>query len=1105
MYRYQKSIVTASTPELVAMVKLGDTVNKVLSDPKARERLGDEFVNMVEDLAPRNTEFMRGLQRDATLRYTMEAATRKPNPTPTLTAAMEKHGAQVRKETEGREQRHKALSDDIAAANAMMNGEEPAAPQKPATPAETKQEPAHPVDELTQDEETRAWGKAIYNKARSDRGRRKALDMVRLAPQLRESGVDVTTEAGSQKAADMAEYAARCREQLGARAQKPLDDETQARVLATLMGWERWHELGELVDEAAAWDGKKRVTPKLIEAPKEGTDFSAAIRVPSSQAEIIRELRKDRALDGFLSVVEKIENKPDRDKIKGGETIFGEVSEADLAEIEGSPKNYDLAGAKHTVDAPSIWHMYRSHCLDSFFGEKQVSVSFDDIRMIPDIVRNRDSVSVQKRQGKHMLVYTKQYGDLCYKYFAEISRVRDETKTRNAKFKTGWIEKTTGAGAISSPQQPQPTYGSRFPRTATILPLEERIKQNFSDEAKKIAEDAYRHDRAMLAPNGAISNLEPAQWVAVRLASFKDWFGDWENDPKNASKVLDENGEPLVVYHGTTAEFNSFDKRRIRKRQDGVRGFYFTPRRATSNYYAHGWSTPEDIGGLMQCFLCIKNPLVDVRGEKANNALEVAQDDGKLGDHDGIIAVEQEGDTQNAVEIVAFEPTQIKSATDKRGTFDANDADITYALRFSDSSTTSHGALSAGRMAFARTIAENVSKMLAEEIERFRSFDGKVRGSREKALVAIGAVYNMARSVSLLMPAGYRVNVHPYMKQLQVFAEMAATGDLDLTADMASQKVRDLDEMQGRMADWQGGVDALVQEYGNAKVNEVQAKILGKVGDSLTKMERDVAVAAIQKLFAQLAPKKGPKTGKLQRGVMKAEGYEEMEQIADAMRLDAEALDKKLAEIEAGIAKAEQNEDEAEILRLQGQHILYSTFGNLADMNLAGVMEAYDVSFGEYVAALARQLSGKAPMTYRRMAQSDWYHNRKAGHATMRRAQVMRSNDEKASWFEEGMEWAMQPMETIDAGLTANGLVPVWNAYYNQARKRGATEEDAEQEAWELTIDCANRGSQPIGWINRSKMAQERNAFARAATFMLSEDLNKAGLVTCRCVPGAAG
>ena len=64
-----------------------------------------------------------------------------------------------------------------------------------------------------------------------------------------------------------------------------------------------------------------------------------------------------------------------------------------------------------------------------------------------------------------------------------------------------------------------------------------------------------------LAPNGKPSNLTPEQWKLVRTPQFKAWFGDWENDPKNASKVVDENGEPLVVYHGTYVEnpFYIFD------------------------------------------------------------------------------------------------------------------------------------------------------------------------------------------------------------------------------------------------------------------------------------------------------------------------------------------------------------------------------------------------------------------------------------------------------------------------------------------------------------------------------------------------------------------
>ena len=65
----------------------------------------------------------------------------------------------------------------------------------------------------------------------------------------------------------------------------------------------------------------------------------------------------------------------------------------------------------------------------------------------------------------------------------------------------------------------------------------------------------------LIAPNGKTSNLTPEQYKLVRTPEFKEWFGDWENDPENASKVVDENGEPLVVYHGTYVEnpFYIFD------------------------------------------------------------------------------------------------------------------------------------------------------------------------------------------------------------------------------------------------------------------------------------------------------------------------------------------------------------------------------------------------------------------------------------------------------------------------------------------------------------------------------------------------------------------
>jgi hypothetical protein len=48
--------------------------------------------------------------------------------------------------------------------------------------------------------------------------------------------------------------------------------------------------------------------------------------------------------------------------------------------------------------------------------------------------------------------------------------------------------------------------------------------------------------------------LTPGQWITVRTKAFMEWFGDWENDPQNASKVTHPmTGEPEVQYHGRNA------------------------------------------------------------------------------------------------------------------------------------------------------------------------------------------------------------------------------------------------------------------------------------------------------------------------------------------------------------------------------------------------------------------------------------------------------------------------------------------------------------------------------------------------------------------------
>ena len=82
---------------------------------------------------------------------------------------------------------------------------------------------------------------------------------------------------------------------------------------------------------------------------------------------------------------------------------------------------------------------------------------------------------------------------------------------------------------------------------------------NNENEIATILKKAKANGTFMKAPNGKPTNLTERQWLQVRTKAFKEWFGDWENDPENASKVIDENGEPLVVYHGTLGEFTIFD------------------------------------------------------------------------------------------------------------------------------------------------------------------------------------------------------------------------------------------------------------------------------------------------------------------------------------------------------------------------------------------------------------------------------------------------------------------------------------------------------------------------------------------------------------------
>ena len=97
--------------------------------------------------------------------------------------------------------------------------------------------------------------------------------------------------------------------------------------------------------------------------------------------------------------------------------------------------------------------------------------------------------------------------------------------------------------------------------TLPILDKKFGVLEEYTKKMEEILKNAPRDSEGyLLAPNGKRSNLTERQYAQVRTKAFKKWFGDWENDPENASKVVDENGEPLVVYHDGGYNISIFKK-----------------------------------------------------------------------------------------------------------------------------------------------------------------------------------------------------------------------------------------------------------------------------------------------------------------------------------------------------------------------------------------------------------------------------------------------------------------------------------------------------------------------------------------------------------------
>jgi 8-oxo-dGTP pyrophosphatase MutT (NUDIX family)/GNAT superfamily N-acetyltransferase len=286
-----------------------------------------------------------------------------------------------------------------------------------------------------------------------------------------------------------------------------------------------------------------------------------------------------------------------------------------------------------------------------------------------------------------------------------------------------------------------------------------RLKQRYpvrkKDGLSYIKLSSSQADGSKVATDAPIQDQDVDRTALTETPAFKAWFGN--------SKVVDDHGRPLVVYHGA-------DKiRSVFKPEKGTRYTMGTSYEVpmTASFFTPNKSFARSFGkALTPAFLKITKPL-DLRegawGFHDDKAYEILKD--HFGDqvgftppeelwdildqpqhtaslrdlgYDGLIFVERdkEGDTHETYAV--FDSTQAKSATRNSGAFDASNPKITASAAPTQDADTSATETPAFKAWFAgskvvddhgRPLRVFHGTRVAEDFESFDTLNSRDLGS----------------------------------------------------------------------------------------------------------------------------------------------------------------------------------------------------------------------------------------------------------------------------------------------------------------------------------------------------------------------------------------
>ncbi len=196
-----------------------------------------------------------------------------------------------------------------------------------------------------------------------------------------------------------------------------------------------------------------------------------------------------------------------------------------------------------------------------------------------------------------------------------------------------------------------------------------------------------------IASNGIVHRFPEKVNMAIsdvtQSLQFTNWFGDWQNDPQHSSKVVNDDGTPMIVYHGTkSGNIKTF--RTVNK--NGTGGLFLSTNRSVAKGFAGA------NGEVYETYVNLRNPFIvdadvsfydsiaipdEMKGTRYafgntvdTNAIAAYA---RAAGYDGVIIRNVREPSGFGDDIIAFESTQVKSV-DNIGTFDKTKDNSMYKL-----------------------------------------------------------------------------------------------------------------------------------------------------------------------------------------------------------------------------------------------------------------------------------------------------------------------------------------------------------------------------------------------------------------------------------------